>query len=45
MLVTALETNAEVPKMELHEERKLKDGGGDASSEKAMTAKPAFKKG
>ena len=51
MLVTALQTNAEVPKMErvterlLHEERKLKYRGGDASSERAMTAKPAFKKG
>ena len=51
MLVTALETNAEVPKMELvterllHEERKVKGRGDDASSEKAMTAKQAFKKG
>ena len=51
MLVTALETNAEVPKMELvterllHEERKVKDRGDDASSVKAMTAKQAFKKG
>ena len=52
MLVTALEANAEVPKMELvterllHEERKLKDReGADVSSEKAMTAKQRFKKG
>ena len=51
MLVTALETNAEVPKMELvterllHEERKVKGRGDDASSVKAMTAKQAFKKG
>ena len=51
MLVTALETNAEVPKMELvterllHEERKVKCRGDDASSEKAMTTKQAFKKG
>ena len=34
-----------VTKRLLHEERKLKDRGGDASSEKAMSAKPAFKKG
>ena len=45
MLVTALEANTEVPKMEhvtewlLHEERKLKDRGIAASSEKAMTTK------
>ena len=52
MLVTALEANAEVPKMELvterllHEERKLKDReGADVSSEKAMAAKQPFKKG
>ena len=52
MLVTALEANAEVPKMELvterllHEERKLKDRKStDVSSEKAMTAKQPFKKG
>ena len=52
MLVTALEANAEVPKMELvtewllHEERKLKERkGADVSSEKAMTAKQTFKKG
>ena len=47
MLVTALETNAEVPKMELaterllHEERKLTDRGGDASSEKARKVRSA----
>ena len=51
MLVTAVETNADVPKMELvterllHQERKGKCRGDDASSEKAMTTKQAFKKG
>ena len=46
MLVTALEANAEVPKLEvvterlLHEERKLKDReGAGVNSEKAMTAR------
>lgn len=47
MLVTALESNEDVPKMEvvterlLHEERKLKNRAGntDVSSEKAMTVK------
>ena len=42
MLVTALEANADVPKMEvvterlLHEERKLKDRGASEDSEKGM---------
>ena len=52
MLVTILEVNTEVPKMELvtewllHEERKLKDcKSADVSSDKAMTAKQPFKKG
>ena len=52
MLVTALETNAEVPKMELvterllHEERKMKDRKStDSSYEKAMTVKQPFRKG
>ena len=52
MLVTALEANAEVPKMELvterllHEERKMKDRKGtDTSCDKAMTAKQPFKRG
>ena len=46
MLVTALEANADVPKLEvvtkrlLHEERKLKDReGAGVNSEKAMTAR------
>ena len=45
VLVTALEANAEVPKMEhvterlLHEERKLKDQSVGTNSEKAMTLK------
>ena len=43
MLVTALEANAEVPKMEvvterlMHEERRQKDRAEDTNSEKAMT--------
>ena len=51
MLVTALEANAEVPKMEhvterlLHEEQKLKDRGVGDRSDKAMTAKHLHKKG
>ena len=54
MLVTALEANEEVPKMEvvterlLHEERKLKNRGGStgACSEKVMTVKQqSHKKG
>ena len=51
MLVTALEANAEVPKMEhvterlLHKEQKLKDRGADDRSDKAMTAKHLHKKG
>ena len=50
MLVTALEANAEVPKMELvterllHEERKLKDREEAGRSEKAMTANHKYKK-
>ena len=52
MLVTALEANAEVPKLELvterllHEERKMKDRKGtDTSCDKVMTAKQPFKRG
>lgn len=50
MLVTALETNAEVPSMELvterllHEERKLKGKDEKDSGDKAMSAKYKFKK-
>ena len=50
-LVTALEANEEVPKIEivaeriLHEERKQKDkNNSDLSAEKAMTTKQQFKR-
>ena len=49
MLVTALEANADVPKMEvvterlLHEERKLKDRGASEESEKGMIGIPKHK--
>ena len=51
MLVTALESNAEVPKMEhvterlLHKERKLKGREDEYTSKKAMTVKQPFRKG